>query len=173
MWSSACTAPSLRKRRHEQTLTDHQRKWAQVEILEREQVEREKRRCQFDRRATDVERRRQPPALLQPRKARLPLRVHDDDFPVDDAGIKWQRLDRARDFWKDRRVVVAVSREQQRLAVRFAGDESIAVELELEQPAVTRERRVGRLGEHDVDGVHVDVMTRCASLLDGCANAAA
>jgi hypothetical protein len=94
------------------------------------------------------------------------LRIHHDDFAVHDDLIERQRFDRARDFGKDGSVVVAVPGEQERFATRLAGEQPVSVELELEQPAIARERPVARLGEHDVDGFRVDSTTRCAGLLD-------
>ena len=86
----------------------------------------------------------EPAAPLQPREARLPLRVHHDDLAVDDALVERQRLHRARDLGEDVGVVVAVAREEQRRRRRACRDQAIAVELELEQPAVARERVVRR-----------------------------
>ena len=80
--------------------------------------------------------------MLQPCETRLALRVEDDDLAVDDAALERKRVDRARDLGKDRGVVVAVAGEEERFVVGLAGDEPVAIELELEQPAVARERLV-------------------------------
>ena len=114
MWSSARTAPSFGTTSIEQLLALEQRQRAQVEVLEREQIEREERRGQLDRGALDVDRRRQPPALLQAREARHSLRVEHDDFAVDDALVERQRLHGARDLREDLGVVVAVAGQEQR-----------------------------------------------------------
>ena len=134
----------LRERRRQQRLSRDERQRPQVEVLECQQIERVERRRQLDRGAPNLEGRRQAAALLQPREARLAVGVEHDDFAVDDALVERQRFHGARDLGKDRRVVVPVPREEQRFAVRLARDQPVSVELELEQPAVARERFVGR-----------------------------
>jgi hypothetical protein len=61
------------------------------------------------------------------------------------------------------RVVVAVAREEQCLAASLAGEQSIAIELELEEPAVARERLVRLLGEHDVRGLGIEACAASSS----------
>src|SRR4029078_11924931 len=88
--------------------------------------------------------------------ARPSLSVHHDDLTVYDEVVIGDRFDRAGDLGEDGCVVVALARDQNRFAARLAGDEPIPVELELEQPAVARERVVRGLGEHDLDGARID-----------------
>ena len=161
----------LRHRLTQKFLPPNQRQRSQVEAVEREQIKRIIRRRQLDGGALDVDRRLQSPALLQPREARLPCGVEAHDLAVKDAVLERQRLDCTSNFRKHARVVIAVAREQLRLAVRLAGNEPIPVELELEQPAVARERRFGRLGEHRLDRRGVDLLPNGAGLLDGIAEA--
>ena len=101
-------------------------------------------------------------------KLGFPSRVETHHFAVEDEVVERKRLDRARDLGKDVRVVVAVAREQACLAVLLAGEQPITVELELEDPAVARERVVARSrpasASTDAD---VDRLPNGARLLDG------
>jgi hypothetical protein len=53
---------------------------------------------------------------LQTRETWDSFVIEHHDLTIDDAVVGGQRLHRARDLWKHTRVVIAVSREQQRFA---------------------------------------------------------
>ena len=106
----------LRQRLHEKLFRAIERQRPQIEVLEREQVEREERRRQLDRGALDVERRRADvPRCCSRAKLGLPCASSTTTSPSTMHLVERKRLDRARDFGKDGGVVVAVAREQQRL----------------------------------------------------------
>src|SRR5437867_1130612 len=153
----------------EELLSPDEWKGAEIELLIRKEVEGVERRWQLHRRAADVHRRRQPAALLEPREARLPFAVEDDDLAVDDDILDRERLDGARDLREYLRVVVPVAREEDRLTVRLTGNEAVAVELELEDPAVACEGFICGLGEHRLKLHDVDTRFDRARLLDGIA----
>ncbi len=159
----------LRQRRQEKLFADPERQRSQIEILEREKVEGKERRRQLDRGAFDLRGIVQRPPLLQPREARLAGVVEADDFAVDDDLVERKRVESARDFRKDGRIVVPLARDERRLAARLTGDQAIPVELELEDPVVARERLLGRLGQHRLDGLGVDPVARRLHGLDGFA----
>src|SRR5258708_3012015 len=54
----------------------------------------------------------------------------------------------------------------------FVGEQPIAIELELEDPAIARERVVRRLGEHDIDRRRIDACTRRDGFAEGLAQPA-
>jgi hypothetical protein len=159
----------LRQRGQEKLLADSERQRSKVEILEREKVEREERRRQLDRGALDLRGIVQRPSLLQPREARLAGVVEADDLAVDDDLVERKRVESARDFGEDGRIVVPLARDEHRFAARLAGDQAIAVELELEDPIVAGKRFLGRLGQHRLDCLGIDPVVRRLYGLDGFA----
>ena len=150
----------------QKALAVDERQRTEVVVLERQEIEREIARGELDGGAPDLERRREPAPLLQLREARLARRVEHDHLAVDNAIVDWKRLYSASNLWEDTRIVVAVSCEQQHLAARLARQQAVAIELEFEHPSVARERRVGRFGEHDLDGARIHTRTRRGRLLE-------
>src|SRR4029079_19788224 len=99
---------------------------------------------------------RQTPPPLQPREAGNSFFVEHDDFAIDDAIVARKRLEGNRTFWKASGLGVAVAGQQHRLPARLAGNQAIAVELELEQPAFAGERVLANLAVHRFDPVRID-----------------
>src|SRR5262249_33092750 len=128
-----------------------------VEVLEGEEVERVERRGQLDCSAAYVDRRREAAALLEAGGARPPPRTAHDGFAVEDELPERERANGAGDLREGSGVVVAVAREEERFAPRLRGEQAVPVELELEEPAVARERALRRFGEHELRLRHVHV----------------
>ena len=134
----------------------HQRQPAQVEALERREVEGVEDRGGRHRGAADVERPGLFGAVLEALEAGPPGLVGDDQLAVEDHVVERQRRDRPRDLREQRGQVVAVARQDPRLAVLAGGAHAVTVELQLKHPTGFRERLLARLGEHrgDVLGGH-------------------
>ena len=137
-------------------MSSPQRDAAQVVVLECDEVEGEEGGRQLDRGLTDVQRVGEAAAPLQPREARLAMRIHHHDLAIQDAGVVRQRLHRSRDLGEDVRVIESVAREEHDVVSPLRRDQAIAIELELEQPVVVGERVVARLGEHQLHLTRVD-----------------
>ena len=140
----------------EQPTALDERNAAKVEVLEREEIEREEGGRQLDRGLRDVERIPEQAAPLQPGEARPALIVHHRDLAVDDARVVRQCPHRARHLGEDSGVIEAVAREEQDVMTALRREQAIAVELELEQPVVARERLLARFGEHHLHRSRID-----------------
>ena len=81
--------------------------------------------------------RLQPGALLQPLEAGLARVVEDHHLAVDDDVVVRAARHRARDLGKRRGESLPLRDEQPRLALLARGEQAVAVELELEQPAAS------------------------------------
>ncbi len=152
-----------RQQRAQRGLALDERQRAQVEVLEREQIERVDAGRQLERRARDVGAARQSPALLQQREARQAARVEHDDLGVDDELRERQRRDDLGDLRKRRGEVVAGARVELDLAGTFLGEQAVAVVLELEHPLRVRER-LARRREHRPQVARLELAPRGAEL---------
>src|SRR5262249_42756183 len=101
-----------RERVGEELLAPNEWQRSKIEILEAQEVEGKEGCRELDGGALHIDRIPEPPALLEHRKARLPAWIEHDDFAIDHALVERERSDGLGHLGEDRRVVVAVSREQ-------------------------------------------------------------
>ena len=143
--------PGARQQLLQQALPLHERQRAQVEALERDQVERIQRRGQLECRALDVGGAALLGPPLQPLEARAALRVEHDDLAVDHQVTERQRRERAGDVGIDGDGVAALAVLQMRRAALARRQHAVAVVLQLEDPSRVAERLLRRLGQHQLD----------------------
>ena len=139
-------------------------------ILERQEIEAKERRGELDGGALDVHWRRQATPLLEQGESGTALCIEHDDLAIDQTLIHGQRLDCPCDLWERRRIVIAVPRQEQCLAVHLGREKSIAIELELEQPSIPRECFLRRLGKHDLHPSWIDPRRGRTGVGDGAAH---
>ena len=156
-----------RQQRAQRGFALDERQRAQVEAVEREQVERVEARRQLERRARHVGAARQAAALLQQREARQSALVEHDDLGIEDELLERQRGDDLRDLGKRRREVEAGARVELRLAGAPFREQAIAVVLELEYPARIGKRLAGH-GEHRLQVARAQLAPRRAELAQPC-----
>ena len=134
----------------QQLLPLEERQRAQVVSLAGEQVEGVEDRRQLHRRGVDIGLATQVDPLPEPPKARLLVGVKHDQLAVEDERFVGERADHLGDLREGGGRVTPSPVAQPRLAVAAAGDQPVAVVLQLEEPAGLREGIVGRLGQHQL-----------------------
>ena len=135
-----------------------QRERAQIEPLQRQQIESIERGRQLHGGAQDIVPLRETAALLQSLETRPPLVVVNHHLPVQDEIVVRERLDGVRDFGKDGGEVVSVTGQEHGLArAAFPSTEkAVPVVLQLEEPVGIRERVVPCLRKHQSHVTHFD-----------------
>ena len=138
----------LRQQLLQDALALHEWQRPQVEVFEGEQVEDEERRRQVDGGARDVGGALQERAALQPLKARPRLVVEHHHLAVEDDAVVRQAAQRTRDLGEGRGRIGAAPEDELALVPVAAGEDAVAVVLQLEDPVLARERRVAGFREH-------------------------
>src|SRR5262249_9196797 len=131
----------------QERLANSQRQRAQVEFLPRQEIEREQRRGILQAGPLDVDRAKQLAPLLQPLKAGVALPVERHHLSVEGEGAKRKLGHGGRNLGKQPARVAPAPEYELRTRAVLAGEQSISVVLELEQPARRRKWLVSRLGE--------------------------
>jgi hypothetical protein len=137
-----------RHRAGEALLAIEQPEPAQVVALERQAVEEHRPHRDARHHRRDVARPREQHALLQAAEARAPRLVVRHDLAVEHDLLHAEPAQRLRDLGIARRDVLAAAAQHAHVVAAALGDHADAVVLDLEHPALARERLLGQRGEH-------------------------
>ncbi len=143
-------AQRARRRQHvvQQAFAFQQRQRPHVVALERQQVECVQRGRQAQRHAPDVQRTPELAPPLQPLEAGQATLVVHHHLPVQHDVVVGQRVQHRRQLRERVRQFVPVPAQQQRFPTLPRRDHAVTVVLQLEHPAVTRERRIAAVRQH-------------------------
>src|SRR5262249_3396950 len=115
-----------------------------IEVFPAQKVEREKGRRKLPAQASNVLPPGELAALLQALEAGNAAVVENHELAVDCETIEWESLQGGCQLGKQRRGIAPMSEQKLRSAALSAGEETIAVVLQLEQPALLGEGLVPR-----------------------------